>query len=329
MLFNKKIKFAFLSVLPFLFISQPVLSAQDELSVMVLGSGGPVAKASGRASASYMIFTDGNPRVLMDVGGGSFQRLAASGFNINDMEYFLLSHLHLDHTGDMSSIIKTIYFHNPLARTRRSNPIHIYGPTNDPQNNDYSATIDYADAHYAAPDGTERYLTNFVRQITQGTSRFNYVAHNLNATVQGAAIEEVLRTNDGLVITAIAVTHGTVPAVAFRVEYKGNSIVYSGDTSSASDNMITLAQDADILIYDTAITDTLPPSPFFRSLHTTPTRIGQVASQANVKNLILSHITPITEPRIAEVMQSIRNQGYVGQMVESNDLDRYDLPVAN
>jgi ribonuclease BN (tRNA processing enzyme) len=226
----------------------------------------------------------------------------------------------------MSSIIKTIYFHNTLAFTRRRNPIHIYGPENNPQNNDYPATIDYADGHYAAPDGTERYLKTFVRQITSRTSNFNYRAHNLNASVQGAGIEEVLRTRDGLVITAIAVDHGPVPAVAFRVEYKGNSIVYSGDTASTSENMITLSQNADILIYDTGITDTLPPSPFFRALHTTPARIGQVASQANVKKLVLSHLTPITEPRVAEVMQSIRNQGYTGEMVEARDLDKYILP---
>ena len=225
----------------------------------------------------------------------------------------------------MSSIIKTIYFHNSLALTSRSNPIHISGPIDDPTNSDYPATTAYADGHYAAPDGTERYLETFVRQITQGTSDFNYVAHDLNSTVRDATIEEVLRTDDGLVIKAIAVDHGPVPAVAYRIEYKGHSIVYSGDTASTGDNMITIAQDADILIYDTGITDTLPPSPFFRSLHTSPTRIGEVASQANVKSLILSHLTPVTEPRVDEVMQSIRDQGYTGGLLEGKDLDKYDL----
>ncbi len=325
MTFNKKIKFIILSILPLMFISQASNAAQDELSVMIFGSGGPVATNSGRASASYMIFTDGKPRVLMDVGGGSFQRLAKSGYNINDMEHILLSHIHLDHTGDMSSIIKTIYFHNTLAFTRRRKPIHIYGPLANPRNNDYPSTTDYADGHYAQPNGTERYLKRFVRQITSRTSQFNYRAHNFNSTVDGAVIEEVLRTNDGLVIKTIAVDHGPVPAIAFRVEYKGHSIVYSGDTASTSDNMIALSQNADILIYDTGITDRLPPSPFFRSLHTTPTRIGEIATQANVKKLILSHLTPITESRVAEVMQSIRNQGYTGVMVEGKDMDRHDL----
>ena len=85
----KKLKVAILPIVSILLTSQSAMAAQDELSVMLLGSGGPVATSSGRASAAYMIFTDGNPRVLMDVGGGSFQRLAQSGYNINAMEYIL------------------------------------------------------------------------------------------------------------------------------------------------------------------------------------------------------------------------------------------------
>ena len=60
---------------------------------------------------------------------------------------------------------------------------------------------------------------------------------------------EVLRTDDGLVITAIAVDHGPVPAVAYRIEYKGHSIVYSGDTASNGPNMITISREADLLIH--------------------------------------------------------------------------------
>jgi len=127
------------SALLFIFLQQAALADADrdyhdlnkvegELSVMVLGSGGPIATAAGRASAGYMVFTDGKPRLLMDLGGGTYQRLAASGYNIHDMDTILLSHLHLDHTGDLAPVVKTIYFHNNLAGTHRSNPIYIYGP---------------------------------------------------------------------------------------------------------------------------------------------------------------------------------------------------------
>ncbi|MBL1276475.1 MAG: hypothetical protein COB30_010330 [Ectothiorhodospiraceae bacterium] len=46
-------------------------NVSGDLSVMVLGSGGAIATKKGRASSGYLIFTDGKPRILMDVGGGT------------------------------------------------------------------------------------------------------------------------------------------------------------------------------------------------------------------------------------------------------------------
>lgn len=309
----------------------PLDKVEGELSVMVLGSGGPVATAAGRASAGYLIFTDGQPRALMDIGGGTFARLAESGVNIKDLDIVLLSHLHVDHTGDLSAAIKTVYFHNNLAGTGRTAPVRIYGPAENgvpfPATTvtQYPSTSEYAHDHYAMPGGTERYLNIFASAISQGNSSFAYEAHDLNSAWNGAVVEEVLSAPDGLLIEAIAVDHGPVPAVAFRVSYKGHSIAYSGDTKSTGPNMVTIAQDADLLIYDTAITDTLPTNPVFHALHTSPTRMGEVASAANAKTLILSHITPVTETRIDEVTNVVRDQGYLGKIKATRDLKVYNL----
>ncbi len=304
---------------------------EGELSVMVLGSGGPVATPAGRASAGYLIFTDGKPRILMDLGGGTYKSLAESGVNIHDMDIILLSHLHADHTGDLSSVIKTIYFHNNRAGTSRSNPIRIYGPrkngapfpgTSIPQ---YPDTTTYAHDHYAMPGGTERYLNLFATAISQGKSKFAYEAHDLDSGVAGASIQTVLSAPDGLVIKSIAVDHGPVPAVAFRIEYKGHSVVYSGDTGSRGPNMVTISQDADLLIYDTAIMADEPANPVFHVLHTEPARIGEVALAANARKLVLSHITPVTDPRIKEVKSIIRSVGYRGAIKVAKDLKVYNL----
>ena len=123
-------------------------------------------------------------------------------------------------------------------------------------------------------------------------------------------------------ISSIAVKHGPVPAVAFRIDYKGQSIVYSGDTNSETDNMITLAQGADVLIYDTAIMDN-PANPVMLQLHTTPTRLGQVAAAAGVHTLVLSHITPDTEGKFSEIKKIIRAQGFKGEIEVAQDLEVY------
>jgi len=317
---------------------------EGKLSVMVLGSGGPVATPAGRASAGYMIFTDGNPnpRIIMDVGGGTYQRIAQSGANIADLDMILLSHLHADHTGDLTSVIKTLYFHNNQKNQIRTKPVKIYGPKATAYKGEpgtvfpngstqYPATTDYADGHYSvAKGGVERYLNAFVPAITQFQGTFSYEAYDLNSAWKPAdnpQIEVVFDDgiDNGLKVTAIAVNHGPVPAVAFRIDYQGHSIVYSGDTSSVSNNMITLSEGADLLIYDTAITKDLPPNPVFHVLHTEPERLGQVAAAANVKKLVLSHITPVTEPRLKEVKKAIRENGYSGKIKVAKDLKVYNL----
>lgn len=312
-----------------------VSRVHGDLSVMVLGSGGPIATSVGRASAGYMIFTDGdpNPRAIMDAGGGTYQRVAQSGTNIADLDMFLLSHLHADHTGDLTSIIKTLYFHNNMKGQARIRPVVIYGPDATAYQGDpgtvypngqlvFPSTTDYADEHYSVNGGVERYLSAFVPAITNGAGTFSYEAHNLNSAwkPQSNPQPEVVYNQKGLKISAMPVNHGPVPAVAYRIDYKGHSIVYSGDTSSVSDNMITLSRNADILIYDTSITRDLPPVPVFHVLHTTPERMGQVAAAANVKVLVLSHITPVTEPRMDEVKAAIRANGYTGEIREAEDL---------
>lgn len=326
-----------------------VNKVKGELSVMVLGSGGPVATSAGRASAGYLIFVDGKPRILMDAGGGTFQRLAESGTNVKDLDIVLLSHLHIDHMGDLSPIVKTIYFHARGAKIAgampdgRLAPIHFFGPSAngigfppvvgaDPGVAQYPGSSEYVHGHYDKNIGLERYLNIFARAIGGGV--FDYTTTDVSPdwTVYNPA---TLYDQDGLVITAVGVNHGPVPALAFRIEYAGKSIVYSGDTSSRSTlidgtplpnggNMVDISRGADLLIYDTAIMDdapaALPGDGVFFQLHTTPTRIGEVAAQAQVRKLLLSHLTPVTEPNLAEIKQLVRAQGYQGKIQAARDL---------
>jgi len=313
------------------------------LSVIALGTGGPVTAATGRASAGYLIMTDGQPRILMDVGGGVYARLAESGARLKDLDIVLLSHLHLDHTGDMSAVIKSVYFHNrqfnvpngtfPPGRTK---PVRVFGPDEngipfppilgaDPTVPQYPDSAEYVHKHYDLNSGSDRYLNIFSRAISGGI--FNVTGTNVSPNWQAYNPVEIINEN-GLVITAVGVNHGPVPALAFRVDYKGHSIVYTGDTSSKGGNLIELAQDVDMLIYDTAIMDNLPAGPndaVFFSLHTTPTRMGQVAAQSGAKTLVLSHITPITDPRIDQVKDLVRAQGFAGKIKVAKDLKVYNL----
>ena len=311
---------------------RPADKVKGNISIMVLGSGGPDALTpSGRASASYLVFIDGKAKILMDAGGGSYKNLALSGVNIADLDIVLISHLHIDHLGDLSSFVKGIFFHNRAKKSLRSTPIRIFGPNENSATfpgtsvKQYPSTGTYVHHLYHKDVGIERYLNLFSKAINAGT--FSWEVTNISPSL--ANPESIILNENGLVIKTIAVFHGPVPSLAFRIEYKGVSIVYSGDTNSKSDNMIKLSQNANMVIYDTAITDTLPnlyPSDrVFKQLHTTPSRMGEVCAAANPKLLLLSHITATTDPRTKEIKNVVRSKGYLGKIKVAKDLKVYNF----
>jgi ribonuclease BN (tRNA processing enzyme) len=73
------------------------------MEVVVLGSGGP--RAFGRAGSSFIIVLDGVPRILMDVGPGAFLRMGELGLKLEKVDRVLLSHLHIDHCGDLPAFL--------------------------------------------------------------------------------------------------------------------------------------------------------------------------------------------------------------------------------
>jgi ribonuclease BN (tRNA processing enzyme) len=296
----------------------PFDKVKNGLSVMVLGSGGPVATPE-RASAGYMVFVNKEPRILMDVGGGVHKRIGDASINIADLDIVLLSHLHIDHMGALSPTVKMLYFHNRALSQQRTAPIRFYGPDSDV--GAFPHTDEYVEGLYDAQGGLERYLHGFAPLIAN--SIFAFEADTVFSDETNPSPELIVDEPDGLKVYAIGVQHGPVPSLAFRIEYGGKSIVYSGDTTSAGPNMVTISQGADLLIYDTAILDDTG-APFI-NLHTTPTRIGEVAAAAEVSKLVLSHITAITEPNIRTVKGSIRTAGYRNKIVTGKDLQVFNL----
>ena len=77
-------------------------------------------------------------------------------------------------------------------------------------------------------------------------------------------------------------------------------------------------------MYDTAVVDP-PGSPKkLYDLHTPPHRIGEIAAEAHVKSLLLSHIPPNVEKSKDEVLRSVRAT-YKGETRFAEDCLRIDL----
>jgi ribonuclease BN (tRNA processing enzyme) len=253
--------------------------------LFVLGSGGP--GAFGRGGSSYLVVVDGAPRVLVDAGPGAFVRLGELGFDLATLDTILLTHLHIDHAGDIPGVVK--------ARDVSSNDpqsFFVLGPTG---HGPYPATSAFVDRLFGA-SGAFAYLPAFRNPLKLDVTDLPIAPE--------APIWKTTRPGD-LTISAVAVDHDDAPAVAFRVEHGGRAIVVSGDLASKNDNLVHLAANADVLVYDTSVVDP-PGSPSkLYDLHTAPHRIGEVAAAARVHQLVLGHVTPAVFAARDAVLQSV------------------------
>lgn len=94
-------------------------------------------------------------------------------------------------------------------------------------------------------------------------------------------------------VTAVKVVH-PVPAYAVRIEHAGSVLAYSGDTA-ATPNLVELARGADLFVCEAAFVDGDPNPP---GHHLTGREAGEHATAAGVKQLMLTHIQPWTDPAV-------------------------------
>jgi ribonuclease BN (tRNA processing enzyme) len=283
------------------------------LEILVLGSGGPAA--TGRAASSYLILTDGTPRILVDAGPGSFARLGEAKASLANTDIVLLTHLHIDHAGELAGLFK--------ARAVSSGgPIvfKVWGPDGSPRKNQsayFPSTSRFIHLLFG-PDGAFAYLSDFSAPMT-------IQAHDIPARVDANARPQVLFKQNNLGVSAIAGHHGDAPAVIYRIDYGGKSVTFSGDIDAAGlANLRSIARGSDLLVFNNVVLDP-PDSPaVLYTLHTPPSAIGELAKSADVKRLLLSHLSPATEEMHDAVSKSIR-KNFAGPVTMAEDGMRVQL----
>lgn len=276
------------------------------IAIQVLGSGGPELQDK-RASSSYLIWVDGQAKLLMDAGGGSALRFGESGAQMSQLDVILFSHFHVDHSADFSALIKSSWFED------RSRPLPIYGPAG----NDFMpATTEFVSDFFGGNHGVYRYLSELLDPDEQGSYKMQ--PHNVDA----GETPVVAFRSDGIAASAVRVIHGGVPALAWRIEVRGKVIGYSGDTNGEGAGLVRIAANADVFIAHNAVPEGV--TGIERRLHMPPSVIGQVAGDAQVKNLVLSHRMLRTLGKEAQTEAEIRKR-YSGPLEFANDLDCFPI----
>jgi ribonuclease BN (tRNA processing enzyme) len=295
-------KMLMVSLLAATFLSPSCLraaGAKPALEVVVLGSGGP--RALGKAGSSYVVKVDGVPRILVDAGPGAFLRIGELDLDLEKVDTVLLTHLHIDHSADLAAFFnaRALASDGPIA-------YRIFGPDGAGQFPKTSRLVDLL-----LGDGGA-----FAYQKTFGADE-TFTVRDLAIGLDSARAKIV--EEGGLVVEEIATHHDDCPSVAYRISYKGRSVVFSGDLdASALANLEQLAKGADLLIFHCAVLDP-PGSPEqLYALHAPPKRIGEAARASGVKSLLLSHTAPDVESHEAAVRRSI-GAAYAGLVAFASD----------
>lgn len=275
------------------------LFGEDALRVVLCGTASPLPHPT-RGKACVAVFAAGRFWIV-DMGPGSWNRMGLLRVEGSRIGAIFLTHFHSDHIGDLGE-----FNMNTWAMGRKA-PLPVYGPPGVERvvagfEEAYALDRGYRIAHHGA-DFMPPELAPMVAVPIPGP-----------ADGSGPA---VVLDEDGLRVTAFAVHHDPVkPAYGYRFDYKGRSVVVSGDTAKTP-AMVTAAKDADVLVHEAqanhlvaligeAAAESRPRVAKFMadipSYHTSPVEAAEIANEAGVKLLILYHLTPPPPFAVAETV---------------------------
>jgi len=266
-----------------------VLDSQA-LQVVLCGTGSPIADPE-RASACTAVIAGGH-FFLVDAGPGSWEQVDLANLPTGALEGVFLTHFHSDHIGDLGEATTQSWI------AGRARPLDVYGPPGVAKIVDglslvYAADVDARVAHHG---------DSYMPRAAAGA-----LAHETPLGPDADA-SAVVFDRDGLRVTMFRVDHQPVePAVGYRFDWKGRSVVVSGDTRKSA-SLIKHAKGADLLVHevlDPALTGRAVATAQrlgmerlaklagdIPSYHTTPHEVGEVAEQAGVAHLVLTHLVP-------------------------------------
>ena len=257
-----------------LFISQSIFASTQ---LVILGSGTPNPNPE-RGGSAYAVIVDNTP-YLVDFGPGAIRSFAAlmpawgggmKEMDVTKIEHAFLTHIHSDHTTGLSDLLLTPWIMG------RENKLNLYGPKG---------------LEKMAGSLLDAYADDIDYRVN-GTQPSNGTGYQFNFT---ELADGMVFQDRNLKVEAFRVNHGDFEdAYGFRFTSKDKVIVFSGDTGP-SKSLERYAKDADILVHEVYsnagfLKKTKDWQIYHKGHHTSTYEVGEIASRAKPKLLVLSHI---------------------------------------
>ena len=274
------------------------------VALQVLGSGGPIADDA-RGSSAYLVWVNGKSRVLIDAGGGAFLRFGEAQANFSDLDFIGLSHFHTDHSADFPALLKSGYF------STRERPLPVAGPG---AGGPFPGLNGFLSSMLDKDSGAFGYLSGYLDD-SEGVVKIDAI--EVSTEVQ-SAVSVYDSGPDGISIAALNLPHGIVPAIAFRVQVNGVTIVFSSDQNGSKPMFTDFARRASALVMPMPVPAGATDAA--RRLHAPPGVIGDIARESGAKQLVLSHLMARSLRNLDQNLAAVRTS-YSGPILVANDLE--------
>jgi ribonuclease BN (tRNA processing enzyme) len=333
------------------------LTTEATTRVVLLGVGGggnPKAVKSGFANAVVV----GDRWYFVDAGEGVHKQMWRAGLAVNHtfdtarpvLRAGFVTHLHVDHIMDLGNLFLgswpnrdiDIYGPGPAGLPIPTYPperVHelLYPENPTPGLTDTLDLIFRSFAYNLNTRMADEGRVNLTTLVHAHDIDPGVVGNGLSPEQSAPPMEPIIVFEDDRVrVSAILVQHAPVyPAFGYRFDTDDGSVVFSGDTGRC-DNVVRLAQGADVLVHE--IMDIEPMMaritklPNFESIynhlkssHSTADDVGDVATRAGVKTLVLSHHVPGESTISEEGWETSVRPHFDGEIVCGVDLDAFSL----
>jgi ribonuclease Z len=274
--------------------------------VVLLGTGTPIADPE-RSGPSLAIVL-GGASYLVDAGPGVVRRATAAAsrdsipsLRVANLRYVFLTHLHSDHTLGLPDLMLT------PAVMHRKGALTVYGPLG---------------TRAMVAKLLEAYREDIILRI-HGLERGDSNAYRV---IVHEVTPGLVYRDSNVTVTAFRVPHGSWrDAFGYRFDTRGRSIVVSGDTAP-TDAIVTACHGCDVLIHEVYSKkgfDRLDSASrrYHSTFHTSAIELGDLATRAQPKLLLLTHILFFGESG-DEIVAEARSR-FKGQVVLGADLGVY------
>jgi ribonuclease Z len=270
-----------------------------QLSLVFLGTGGswPTVKRN----VSSLAIKRGSEILLFDCGEGTQRQLQKSTLSYMQITKVFITHFHGDHFLGLPGLIQTMQLND------RDSPLHIYGPRGMEKLAGQLLTLGYFRPSYEivaheVNSGDELTFDGYVVRALKARHTVPTLSYCLEEQDRPGKFNKAkaldLGIPEGPLFSRLQKGHTITlssgrkisPDLILGPARKGRKIVVSGDTVPFEE-MVEFARHADVLVHEATFDSELQD--LSREYgHTTAYQAAEIAKEAQVEKLWLTHISP-------------------------------------